>query len=136
VRAFCCPLAALLFATTTALPAQSADLPDPARVHAAQAGLSSYHDVLSDMSCDAPTLTAHRLMCEDDALWQMGLLDTWAWVYAVENATGTETDHSDPPLDDFFIEARDACTDRACLVELLVNHTNGSLGGTSPYEVE
>lgn len=113
--------------------AHATDLPDPAMVAEAQATLDRYHDVLSDISCDAPSIPAHQMMCEDEGLWQMGLLDTWAWVYAVENATGTETDHGDPPIDDSFIEARDACTDKACLADLLVQHTNDSLGGMSPY---
>jgi hypothetical protein len=60
-------------------------------------------------------------------------LDTFAWVYAYENATGTETDHAAPPVDDYFIAARDACTDAACLCEVLKAHTDDALGGTSPY---
>ena len=115
------------------LGALAADLPDLAKVAAAQADLSSYHDVLSDISCDAPSLPAHQLMCENEALWQMGLLDSWAWVYAVENATGTEADHAAPVWDDTFLEARDACTDAACLIDLLKQHTDDSLGGMSPY---
>ncbi|MCX8509075.1 MAG: hypothetical protein ORN49_09405 [Rhodobacteraceae bacterium] len=63
----------------------------------------------------------------------MGLLDSWAWVYAVENATGTETDHGAPPIDETFVQARDACAGKACLAKLLIQHTNDSLGGMSPY---
>ena len=125
--------AALLLTLAALSPAQAADLPDPAKIAEAQATLDRYQDVLSDISCDAPTIPAHQMMCEDDGLWQMGLLDTWAWVYAVENATGTETDHGDPAMDDSFIEARDACADKACLADLLIQHTNDSLGGMSPY---
>ena len=126
-------LAGLALAVLPCTLAAAADFPDPSRIADAQAGLSSYHDVLSDISCDAPTLKSHQLMCEDDRLWQMGLLDSWAWVYAVENATGTEADHAVPAWDDLFIEARDACSDDACLIDLLIQHTNDSLGGTSPY---
>ena len=84
------------------------------------------------------TLPAHRLMCDslyedEQELWLMGNLDDAAWVYALENATGTETDHSNPPRDDSFIATRDACTTEACLCEALIEHTNGSLGGESPY---
>ena len=125
-------IAATAFATAS-LPAVADQLPDPGLVREAQATLDDYQDVLSDISCDAPSLPAHKLMCEDEALWQMGLLDTWAWVYAVESATGTETDHGDPPLDEVFVEARDACTDRICLADLLIKHTSDSLGGMSPY---
>jgi len=77
-------------------------------------------------------------MCEDETgpspdLWRMGRLDDLASVYAYENATGTKTDHANWPRDENFIANRDACTDKACLCDVLVEHTNGSLGGTSPY---
>ncbi|WP_240231863.1 hypothetical protein [Devosia lacusdianchii] len=98
----------------------------------------SYSTILSDISCDAPTIPAHVLMCDsayeaNGDLWRMGRLDDMAWVYSYENATGTELNHEDPPRDDSFIADRDACTDEACLCNLLIEHTNGSLGGTSPY---
>ena len=32
-----------------------------------------------------------------------------------------------------FIARRDACEDEACLAAVLIEHTNSSLGGTSPY---
>ena len=69
----------------------------------------------------------------DWTLWRMGRLDDLAWAYAVENATGQEIDLENPPRDTGFLAARDACTDEACLCELLIQHTNDSLGGTSPY---
>lgn len=124
-----------LFAVLLTLPsaALAQTLPDPGAIQAAQADLDGYHDVPSDISCEAPTVPAHQMMCEDELLWQMGMLDSWAWVYAVESATGTEQDHGDPPLDEAFIEARDGCATKQCLVALLVAHTNGSLGGISPY---
>lgn len=98
----------------------------------------NYGDILSDISCDAPTVTAHRLMCaaaEDpnQLLWRMGRLDDLAWAYAYENATGREIDRADPPRDAEFIAARDACTDTDCLHQLLIRHTNDSLGGETPY---
>jgi hypothetical protein len=97
-----------------------------------------YGDVLSDISCDAPAIPAQVLMCDSakmpgPTLWRMGRLDDLAWVYAVENATGQETDHANPPRDDDFITRRDACTDVTCLCDMLIGHTNDSLGGTSPY---
>ncbi|MFP5481164.1 MAG: hypothetical protein ACLGIE_15975 [Alphaproteobacteria bacterium] len=97
-----------------------------------------YGLILSDISCDAPTVPAHVLMCDaaqtpDWTLWRMGRLDDLAWAYAVENATGQEIDLENPPRDTGFLAARDACTDEACLCELLIQHTNDSLGGTSPY---
>jgi hypothetical protein len=97
-----------------------------------------YGDVLSDIACDAPAIQAHRLLCAsadstEPLLWQMARLDDMAWVYAVENATGQEVDRANPPRDADFIARRDACADEACLVAVLVEHTDASLGGTSPY---
>ena len=100
---------------------------------------ASYPGVLSDISCDTPTIPAHRILCtsaeaKDDLLWRMGRLNDLAWVYAVENATGTAYDMADPTEPNpGFIATRDACTDEACLCDALVQHTNDSLGGTSPY---
>lgn len=98
----------------------------------------SYAEILSDISCEAPTVKAHQLMCDSagegpSELWRMGRLDDLAWVYANENATGHEVDRSDPPRDAGFIAKRDACSDAACLCELIISHTNDSLGGESPY---
>jgi hypothetical protein len=98
----------------------------------------SYADVLSDISCDAPTVKAHQLMCDSadeypSGLWRMGRLDDLAWVYANENATGREVDRAAPPRDAAFIAKRDACSDAACLCDVIVSHTNDSLGGESPY---
>ncbi len=63
----------------------------------------------------------------------MGRLDDLAWVAALENATGQEVDLTNPPRDLDFLAARDACTDAACLCAVLIDHTNASLGGFSPY---
>lgn len=98
----------------------------------------TYGLVLSDIGCDAPTLPAHVLMCNDtnasDAtLWRMGRLDDLAWVHAVENATGSRVDLTNPPRDADFLAVRDACTDVACLCGALMDHTSASLGGLSPY---
>lgn len=131
---------ALAFAACAALPlsAQTCEI-DIDAVEARIAELEpGYGLVLSDISCDAPGNPAHILMCNDadssDAtLWRMGRLDDLAWVYAVENATGQEVDHTNPPRDDDFTASRDACTDVACLCDALIRHTNDSLGGTSPY---
>lgn len=97
-----------------------------------------YGDVLSDIGCDAPTNPSHILMCAssnnpNSDLWRIGRLDDIASVYAYENATGTKTDHAKPPRYGTFIADRDACTDEACLCDVLIEHTNDSLGGTSPY---
>jgi hypothetical protein len=131
------PAAAVLATTTPAL-AQTCNV-DMAAVEAGIANLEpSYGEVLSDIACDAPTIPAHQIMCdaaEDTAadLWRMGRLNDLAWVYAYENATKTQADLANPPVNDRFIATRDACTDAACLCGVLVEHTNDSLGGLSPY---
>lgn len=99
---------------------------------------TSYDDILSDISCDAPTKKAHQLMCDAvgepaSGIWRMGRLDDLAWVYAYENATKSEVDRADPPRDDEFVAKRDACTDIVCLCNAFIAHTNDSLGGESPY---
>lgn len=125
---------------TAALPlmglAQSVDL---AAIEARITELEQdYGLVLSDISCDAPTIQAHQILCgagegPDPLLWRMGRLDDLAWVNALENATGQQVDQTNPPRDSDFIARRDACTDAACLAAALIQHTNDSLGGTSPY---
>jgi hypothetical protein len=128
----------LIAATATSAAAQSCGI-DPAAVEARIAELEpSYGMVLSDIGCDAPTIPAHILMCDaanspDWSLWRMGRLDDLAWIHALENATGQDVDETDPPRDQDFLSRRDACTDEACLCDVLVDHTNASLGGTSPY---
>ena len=97
--------------------------------------------VVSDITCDstAPnTIPAREMICEsaasgDMVLFQMEQLDSIAWAYAAENATGEQMDPENPLLDAAFIAARDYCTDEACVCETLIQHTNDSLGGTSPY---
>ena len=134
------PVILLALFGLAALPAhaQSCDT-DLAAVEARIAELEpSYGLVLSDIGCDAPTNPPHQLMCDaaeqpGGDLWRMGRLDDLAWVYAVENATGQEVDLTNPPRDEDFLATRDACTDETCLCAVLVEHTNGSLGGTSPY---
>ena len=131
---------ALLVTSLSALPiaAQTCSI-DLAAVEARIAELEpSYGLVLSDIACDAPTIPAQQLMCDaseqpNATLWRMGRLDDLAWVHAVENATGQEVDKTNPPRDADFLAARDACTDETCLCQLLIEHTNDSLGGTSPY---
>lgn len=133
-------LAALPFALLAPLAALAEPCEvDLAAVEARIADLDQrYGAILSDISCDAPGLAAHQLMCDSadqpgGALWAMGRLDDLAWAYAVENATGQAIDLANPPRDQDFLARRDACTDEACLCSALVQHTNDSLGGTSPY---
>jgi hypothetical protein len=132
--------AILVFALTAGSAAAQTCGIDPIAIEARIAELEpSYGLVLSDVSCDLPTLQSHILMCESaesrdqSTLWRMGRLDDLAWVYAMENATGQQVDLANPPRDDDFLNRRDACTDEACLCDALIQHTNASLGGTSPY---
>jgi hypothetical protein len=135
------PTLALCLATLVAVPAHANICGvDETAVNARIADLEGrYSLVLSDIGCDVNTIPARQIMCDsaenpqDDTLWRMGRLDTLAWVYAVENATGQEINQEDPPLDEAFVATRDACTDAACLCDVLIQHTNDSLGGTSPY---
>lgn len=131
---------ALTLAALVAMPLQaSVCAVDPQWLEARIADLEPrYGLVLSDIGCDLPTLPAHVLMCDaanspDWTLWRMGRLDDLAWAYAVENATGQEIDLTTPLRDRDFIARRDACTDTTCLCAVLIEHTNASLGGTSPY---
>lgn len=138
------PLAVL--ATLAALPAIagtcSVDI-DAVNARIEQMGTyyAYYGEVMSDITCNttAPnTIPARQMICEsaqsgDMVLFQMERLDTMAWAYAAENATGEQMDLENPLLDGPFITARDYCTDEACLCETLIQHTNDSLGGTSPY---
>jgi hypothetical protein len=130
-------IAAFLAAITPVI-AQTCNV-DMAAVEAEIANLEpSYGDVLSDIACDAPAIAAHQIMCDaaaapDADLWRMGRLNDLAWLYAFENATKTEVDRANPPVNDRFIATRDACTDAACLCDALIAFTNDSLGGLSPY---
>lgn len=131
-------LALVLALTAGTAAAQTCEV-DLAAVEARIADLEpSYGMVLSDIGCDAPTVPAHILMCDsaetpNAPLWRMGRLDDLAWLYALENATGQEVDETNPPRDADFLARRDACTDDSCLCDVLIEHTNASLGGTSPY---
>ncbi len=130
------PTLIAIFALPIAAAAQTVDI---AAVEARIAELEpDYGLVLSDIGCDAPTVPAHQIMCasaeaQNPVLWRMGRLDDLAWAYAVENATKQRIDLENPPRDTDFTARRDACEDEACLAAALVEHTNDSLGGTSPY---
>ncbi len=112
---------------------------DTAAVDARIGDLMQSHPlILSDISCDAPALWSHQHLCDSanaphDGLWQMARLADLAWVHAVENATGQETDAENLPRDAAYLAARDACTTEECLCAVLIDHTDASLGGTSPY---
>ena len=135
-----------MLATLAALPAIAGTCSvDIDAVNARIDQMGEYHayfgSVVSDITCDtaAPnTIPARQMICDsatsgDMVLFQMAQLDNIAWAYAAENATGEQMDPKNPLLDAAFIAARDYCTDEACVCETLIQHTNDSLGGTSPY---
>jgi hypothetical protein len=97
-----------------------------------------YDYLLSDISCDAPTVPAHEILCDSSyedrpLLWRMARLNDLAWVKAYEKTTKRKADLNDPPRDVAFIARRDACTDAACLCDVMIEHGNASLGRESPY---
>ena len=126
-------LKSLSILVLTAVPLAAQDLcVSAAQQKALDESFVSYGDVLNDISCDAPTIAAQKMLCESENLWPMSVAASRAWVYAYENATGTEMDQINPPRNDDFIAARDACTDEACLCDILTREINDALGGTSP----
>ncbi|MGL4320313.1 MAG: hypothetical protein ACRCS3_05560 [Paracoccaceae bacterium] len=132
------PATLALVASLNPANAQSCNV-DMAAVEDKIAGLEqTYGALLSDIACETPTIPAHQIMCDsadtsDATVWRMGRLNDLAWVYAYENATKTEIDPTNPPINDFFFATRDACTDEACLCDLFIQQTNDSLGGLTPY---
>jgi len=129
------PLLALAIAAF-ALPALGQDYPDKEKVQEAQLGFQPYQDVKIDVDCGDPKNPAQELICDDDQLWQMTRLDTWAYVYAKEAEKGEPLDHANPPIDMTFVAARDRCHDAACLITVIEAHTNRSLGDMSPYNLK
>jgi hypothetical protein len=130
----------LVLAALGAVPAQASICGiDPAAVEARIAELEPRLGLLlSDFGRDAPTVPAHLLMHDpasspDWSFWRKGRLDDLARVDALENATGQEVDIETPARDRDVLAARDTCTDGAGICEVLIEQTNGSLGGTSPY---
>ena len=129
-----CPAAAQICAVDMA--AVDARIADFEANHAKKAPKVMW--VGPETACAMPRKGLMRLVCDtvasgDTSLWRMLRLDDMAWIHAYENATGTEVDVANPPVDAEFVSRRSACTDTACLCAVLIEHTNGSLGGTSPY---
>ncbi len=94
---------------------------------------NSYGDVPSGLACHQPKSKAETLICAQDKLKSMALLDAQAYVYALENATGTEADHQRDQDTDWIKQVRNQCADAECLCRAYKAHTNDSLGGESPY---
>ncbi len=120
-----------LFFAAFALPAQAAECVDPAMIKEGMAVLSSYSDVPSGIDCATAQTPGEKLICTTETLAQMAVIDDRAWIFAYE-ATA-ETVVANPPLDDAWSATRNACTDEACVCDLLKAHTGASLGDLSPY---
>lgn len=94
----------------------------------------SYGDVPSTVKCNlnikAPV---EKLICGNNKLRAMELIDTRAYVYAVENATRTQRDHKTTRDTQWIDSVRNKCTTEECLCTAFKAHTDASLGGTSQY---
>lgn len=112
-------------------PAFAAECANPDVINDSLAQLNSYSDVPSNIACDSAQSTGEKLICASETLSKMAVIDDRAWVFAYE-ATA-ETIGTPPPLDDAWVAKRNACTDEACLCEVLKAHTNASLGPIAPY---
>ncbi len=93
----------------------------------------SYGDVPASVQCSDATSKVEKLVCASKTLQAMDLLDSKAYVYAFENATGSEIDHKTEKDTDWIKTVRDACTDAECVCEAFKSHTGDLLGGGSPY---
>lgn len=126
-------LTPLLFAAVT-LPAQAAECVDPAMIKEGMAVLGSYSEVPPGIDCATAQTPGEKLICTTETLAQMAVIDDRAWIFAYESTA--ETLVANPPLDDAWIAMRNACTDAACVCDLLKAHTGASLGDLSPYIAE
>lgn len=100
------------------------------RVQSSLDRLDSYADVPSSIDFANPGNEGERLVAADEELRLMELLDTRAAVYAVENATKQEVDHTDSAKYALSLEGLDT-PEKIRLAYM--NRTNESLGGESPY---
>jgi uncharacterized protein len=93
----------------------------------------SYGDVRPIASCRAP-IGADKFVCSNKMLSLMDQLDSMAYVYAVENGTHSEASHATTRDAKWIRSTRNKCKTEACLVNAMIQHTNDSLGGDSPYQ--
>ncbi|MCB6184671.1 hypothetical protein LIN78_14075 [Leeia sp. TBRC 13508] len=95
---------------------------------------SSYKDVPSSIQCNRTKNAAEKKICGNKTLAAMEVLDTKAYVYATENATGSEVNHQKWKDDAWIKSTRNRCSTEECICKNLSEHTNDSLGGESPYK--
>lgn len=91
-------------------------------------------EVPSGIDCATAQTPGEKLICADDTLAKMAVINDRVWIFAYE-ATA-ETVVANPPLDDNWIAMRNACTDAACACDLLKAHTGASLSDLSPCIVD
>ena len=92
-----------------------------------------FGDVAAHFDCRDPMAPGEDIAClSDNDLLAVSQLAAEAYVLAYENATGTETDHANPPVDQAVDAELAACTDAACLCGVYRQQINDALGGTSP----
>lgn len=104
--------------------------PDQARIQVALGKLEHYSDVGSSIDDARPANPGQALVAADPGLRLMELLDTRAAMYAYENATKQEADHSSPQK---FALALEGLTTREQIRAAYVRRSNDHLGGLSPY---
>jgi hypothetical protein len=95
----------------------------------------SYGDVPSSVDCESvDNHKVEKLICSKAILSLMELLDSKAFVYAYENATGQEVDHKKPLNSNWIKATRNQAKDENDLCNIYMEHTTDSLGHvSSPY---
>lgn len=96
---------------------------------------ASYGDLPSRIDCAKP-LGNQRIVCESDVLRFMERLDHMGGVYAEENGTKRELDHSEPYGVSGLNKMLNKCSDAECICEAFKEWADSALGGMSPYEVD
>ncbi|MCA9775777.1 MAG: hypothetical protein KC800_03640 [Candidatus Eremiobacteraeota bacterium] len=104
--------------------------PDTTKIKSALDKLGDYADVPSSIDLGNPKNPAQTIVATDSVLQMMELLDTRAAVYAAENATKEQVDHSEVSKYALTLEGLGTADE---IRDAYIKHTNESLGGSSPY---
>lgn len=95
----------------------------------------SYGDLPSRIDCAKP-VGNQRIVCESDVLRFMERLDHMGGVYAEENGTKRELDHSVPHGVSGLNKMLNKCSNEECICATFKDWADSALGGMSPYEVD
>ena len=128
-------LSLLLAATLAATPVLAQDLCMTEMEHfeIAEKLDLGFGDVAPRFDCVDPMAPGEDIAClTDNDLLAVSHLAEEAYVYAYENATGTKTDHANPPIDEAVEAELAACTDADCLCGVYRQQISDALGGLSP----